>query len=103
MAILKKNLACFFVLLSLLLSLSYHKVLFVLSLSFLLLVLQKYLQIFAELKILFSLLKQYLYCSHAFRGNKLTQKDNADSGVQFITLAGPRQSLLLAKDPNQFL
>ena len=34
---------------------------------------------------------------------KLTQKDNADSGVQFITLAGPRQSLLLAKDPNQFL
>ena len=36
-------------------------------------------------------------------GNKLTQKDNADSGVQFITLAGPRQSLLLAKDPDQFL
>ena len=36
-------------------------------------------------------------------GNKLTQKDNADSGVQFITLAGPRQSLLLTKDPNQFL
>ena len=35
--------------------------------------------------------------------NKLTQKDNADSGVQFITLAGPRQSVLLAKDPNQFL
>ena len=34
--------------------------------------------------------------------NKLTQKNNADSGVQFITLAGPRQSLLLAKDPNQF-
>ena len=32
-------------------------------------------------------------------GNKLTQKDNADSGVQFITLAGPRQSLLLTKDP----
>ena len=31
---------------------------------------------------------------------KLTQKDNADSGVQFITLAGPRQSLLLAKDPD---
>ena len=23
-------------------------------------------------------------------GNKLTQKDNADSGVQFITPAGPR-------------
>ena len=36
-------------------------------------------------------------------GNKLTQKDSADSGVQFITLAGPRQSLLLAKDPNQHL
>ena len=35
--------------------------------------------------------------------NKLTRKDNADSGVQFITLAGPRQSLLLAKDPSQFL
>ena len=31
-------------------------------------------------------------------GNKLTQKDNADSGVQFITPAGPKQSLLLAKD-----
>ena len=36
-------------------------------------------------------------------GNKLTQKVNADSGVQFITPAGPRQSLLLAKDPDQFL
>ena len=36
-------------------------------------------------------------------GNKLTQKDNADSGVQFITPAGLRQSLLLAKDPDQFL
>ena len=36
-------------------------------------------------------------------GNKLTQKDNADSGVQFITPVGPRQSLLLAKDPDQFL
>ena len=36
-------------------------------------------------------------------GNKLTQKGNADSEVQFITLAGPRQSLLLAKDPEQFL
>ena len=34
-------------------------------------------------------------------GNKFTQKDNADSGVQFITLAGPGQSLLLAKDPDQ--
>ena len=27
-------------------------------------------------------------------GNKLTQKDNADTGVQFITPAGPRQSAL---------
>ena len=36
-------------------------------------------------------------------GNKLTQKDNAESGVQFITPARPRQSLLLAKDPDQFL
>ena len=36
-------------------------------------------------------------------GNKLTQKDNADSGVQFITPAGPRQSLLLGQDPDQFL
>ena len=35
--------------------------------------------------------------------NKLTQKDNADSGVQFITPAGPRQSFLLAKDPEQHL
>ena len=35
--------------------------------------------------------------------NKLTQKDNADSGVQFITLSGSRQSLLLAKDHDQFL
>ena len=36
-------------------------------------------------------------------GNKLTQKDNADSGVQFITPVGPRQSLLLAKGPDQHL
>ena len=36
-------------------------------------------------------------------GNNLTQKDNADGEVQFITLAGPRQRLLLAKDPDQFL
>ena len=39
----------------------------------------------------------------ATRSGKQTQKDNADSGVQFITLAGPRQSLLLAKDLDQFL
>ena len=36
-------------------------------------------------------------------GNKLTQKDNADSGMQFITPVGPRESLLLAKDLDQFL
>ena len=36
------------------------------------------------------------------QGNKLTQKDNVDGGVQFITPGGPRQSLPLAKDPNQF-
>ena len=41
-------------------------------------------------------------CGHV-PGNKLTQKDNADSGVQFIKPEGPRQSLLLAKDSNQFL
>ena len=34
-------------------------------------------------------------------GNKLTHKHNAESGVQFIT-RGPRQSLLLTKDPDQF-
>ena len=37
------------------------------------------------------------------RSGKLTHKDNADSGVQFITLVGPKQSLLLGKDPNQCL
>ena len=36
-------------------------------------------------------------------GNKLTQKDNADSRVHFITLAGSSQSLLLAKDPKEIL
>ena len=39
----------------------------------------------------------------ATHSGKLTEKDNADSGVQFITPAGPRQSLLLAKDPDQLL
>ena len=29
--------------------------------------------------------------------------NNADNGVQFIKPEGPRQSLLLAKDPDQFL
>ena len=36
----------------------------------------------------------------ATRSRKQTQKGNADSGVQFITPTGPRQSLLLAKDPR---
>ena len=36
-------------------------------------------------------------------GNKFTQKDNADSGGEFITRADPKQSFLLAKDPDQFL
>ena len=40
-------------------------------------------------------------CSHAFR--ETTQKDSADGGVQIITPAGPKQSLLLAKDPDQCL
>ena len=48
----------------------------------------------------FQLQHQSFCCSHAFRETN-TQKDNADSGVQFITPAGPRQSLLLAKDPDQ--
>ena len=39
----------------------------------------------------------------ATRSGKQTQKDNAESRVQLITPAGPRQSLLLAKDPDQFL
>ena len=39
----------------------------------------------------------------ATRSRKQTQKDNEDSGAQFITLAGPRQTLLLGKDPSQFL
>ena len=34
--------------------------------------------------------------------NKPTQKDNADSGVYFVTPEGPGQSLLLAKDPTSF-
>ena len=41
-------------------------------------------------------------CVVGTSSGKLTQ-DNADSGVQFITPVGPRQRLLLAKDPDQFL
>ena len=50
----------------------------------------------------FQLQHQSFCCSHAFRETN-TQKDNADSGVQFITPAGPGQSLLSAKDPGQHL
>ena len=39
-------------------------------------------------------------CSQGVLGNKLTPKDNADSRMQFIIPVGPRQSLLLAKDPD---
>ena len=38
----------------------------------------------------------------ATRSGKLTQKDNADNGVQFIIPVGPRQSLLLAKDLTSY-
>ena len=31
---------------------------------------------------------------------KLTQNDSVDSGVQFITPAGPRQSFLLSQGPR---
>ena len=33
-------------------------------------------------------------------GCKLTQKDNVDNGVQFITLVGPRQSFLFNQGPR---
>ena len=33
-------------------------------------------------------------------GNKLTQKDNADSGVQFITLSGPKAESPLSQGPR---
>ena len=36
-------------------------------------------------------------------GKQSHSEDNADSGVQFIILEGPKQSLLLAKDPDQHL
>jgi len=42
------------------------------------------------------------WCSHMF-WETLTQKDDADSGVQFITPVGPRKSFLIAKDPDQVL
>ena len=38
----------------------------------------------------------------ATQKDKLTQKDNADNGVQFIIPVGPRQSLLLAKDLTSY-
>ena len=36
-------------------------------------------------------------------GTQLPQKDSADGGLPIITPAAPRQSLLLARDPDQFL
>ena len=33
-------------------------------------------------------------------GNKLTQKDSVDRGMQFITPAGPRQSFLFSPGPQ---
>ena len=48
--------------------------------------------------------QKHTACVVAMCSGKQTHlKDSADSGVQFITPAGPRQSLLLAKDPDQFL
>ena len=52
---------------------------------------------------------RWWYCySHVFwetdsLRRTITQKDNADGEVQFIMPVGPRQSLLLAKDPVQHL
>ena len=40
---------------------------------------------------------------HSGETNSLRRTMHADSGVQFITPARPRHSLLLAKVPNQFL
>ena len=39
-------------------------------------------------------------CSHAFRETNSLRKTM--QMVEFITPAGPRESLLLAKDPDQF-
>ena len=36
-------------------------------------------------------------------GKQTHSEGQSDSGVQFITPAGSRQSLLLAKDPDQHL
>ena len=58
---------------------------------------------FSVINLCFSFVGQVNLLWPCVPGNKLAQKDNAKSGVPFITLAGPRQRLLLAKDPNQFL
>ena len=47
------------------------------------------------------LLAVYFVVAMHSRKKKPTQRDNADNGVQFITSVGPRQSFLLAKDPDQ--
>ena len=60
----------------------------------------KYHVVVMELDASDTLVNYLLLWPHVL-GNKLTQ-DNVDSGVQFITPGGPRQSHLLAKDPNQF-
>ena len=49
------------------------------------------------------LLAVYFVVAMHSRKKKPTQRDNADNGVQFITSVGPRQSFLLAKDPDQYL
>ena len=61
----------------------------------------KYHVVVMELDASDTLVNYLLLWPHVL-GNKLTQ-DNVDSGVQFITPAGPRQSLLLAKGPDQHL
>ena len=45
---------------------------------------------------------EYFCCSYVFQETNSLRR-TMHSGVQFITLVGPRQSLLLAKDPDQFL
>ena len=59
--------------------------------------------IYKQVVIISSLLLADILLYPCILGIKLTQRDNADSAVQFITPVGPRQSLLLAKGPNQFL
>ena len=49
-------------------------------------------------------LHSFIHTVVATRSRKRTHSaDSEDGAVQFISPAGPRQSLLLAKDPDQFL